>query len=243
MLNPLFKDYKTTCSINNPKDWALTFARTREYLVKLQDCAFNLGVCVPLDVDAKSLDLSPDIKFFPLDHFEYHFTRFHNEIHRGKKPKPDIIGGSCDIHHTVIVGEGIRVTVGPGGVKEQLRHVGNVIFGSRVYVGPFTLIQRGTFDSTVIGDGCKIDNHVTIGHNSIIGQNVVFATGAVLGGSVKIGSNSWIGLNSTIKNGVSICERVVIGAGAIVVKDITESGIYAGNPARKINELKEEWNF
>jgi acetyltransferase-like isoleucine patch superfamily enzyme len=49
----------------------------------------------------------------------------------------------------------------------------------------------------------------------------------------KIGNKVYIGSNSTILP-ISICDDVVIGAGSVVTKNITESGTYAGNPARKI---------
>jgi acetyltransferase-like isoleucine patch superfamily enzyme len=52
----------------------------------------------------------------------------------------------------------------------------------------------------------------------------------------RIGNGVSIGTNATILP-VTICDRVVIGAGAVVTKDITESGIYAGNPARLLRRL------
>jgi acetyltransferase-like isoleucine patch superfamily enzyme len=72
--------------------------------------------------------------------------------------------------------------------------------------------------------------------------NDLFATGAPAQGQsglwkpTTIGNHVSIGSNATILP-VSICDGVVIGAGAVVTKDILQPGIYAGNPARLIRPL------
>lgn len=89
---------------------------------------------------------------------------------------------------------------------------------------------------------------VSIGDECFIGHGVMFindmfATGGPAKGnkdlwrSTKIGNRVSIGSNVTILP-VNICDDVVIGAGAVVTKDIRTSGIYAGNPARKIRDFK-----
>jgi acetyltransferase-like isoleucine patch superfamily enzyme len=118
--------------------------------------------------------------------------------------------------------------------------------GSNCFVGPFVEIQAGA----VIGNNCKIQSHsficdlVTIGDNCFIGHGVMFVNdkfskgGPALGdrtlyGLTNIGNNVSIGSNATILP-VNICNGVVIGAGAVVTKDISVPGTYAGNPAKKI---------
>ncbi len=118
--------------------------------------------------------------------------------------------------------------------------------GDDCFVGPFTEIQKGV----VIGNRTRIQSHsficelVTIGDDCFIGHGVMFindtfSNGAPAGGdqskwkSTKIGNHVSIGSNATILP-VSICDGVVIGAGAVVTKDITEKGVYVGNPARKV---------
>lgn len=112
------------------------------------------------------------------------------------------------------------------------------------FIGPFVEIQR----SVTIGRRCKIQSHaficelVTIGDDCFISHgamfiNDLFATGGPAKGqrslwrSTSIGNHVSIGTNTTILP-VSICDHVVIGAGAVVTKDITCPGIYVGNPAR-----------
>lgn len=118
--------------------------------------------------------------------------------------------------------------------------------GEKTFIGPFVEIQK----SVSVGKNCKIQSHtficelVTIGDNCFIGHGVMFINDLFSGGgpaggnkdlwkTTQIGNHVSIGSNATILP-VSICDNVVIGAGAVVVKNITESGIYAGNPARKL---------
>mgnify|MGYP001430486096 FL=1 len=119
-------------------------------------------------------------------------------------------------------------------------------FGDNCFVGPFTEIQK----NVKIGNNTKIQSHsficelVSIGNNCFIGHGVVFINDKfeeikpAHGNKKKwlktrINSNVYIGSNSTILP-VSICSNVVIGAGSVVTKNITKSGKYAGNPAKKI---------
>ncbi len=121
--------------------------------------------------------------------------------------------------------------------------------GDHSFVGPFTEIQK----NVTIGKHCKIQSHsficelVTIGSHCFIGHGVMFvndlfnAGGPARGDVAKwketnIGNHVSIGSNTTILP-VSICDSVVIGAGSVVTKDITESGIYAGNPAKKLRSI------
>jgi acetyltransferase-like isoleucine patch superfamily enzyme len=122
----------------------------------------------------------------------------------------------------------------------------NCSLGDRVFVGPFVEIQK----NVEIGSDTRIQSHsficelVKIGSNCFIGHGVVFINDTFSGkkdqGSnhsswrpTKIGSHVYIGSNATILP-VSICDHVIIGAGAVVTKDILEPGTYAGNPAGRL---------
>lgn len=121
--------------------------------------------------------------------------------------------------------------------------------GEGCFIGPFVEIQR----SVRIGSFCKIQSHaficelVEIGDHCFISHgamfvNDLFQTGGPAGGkkelwkATRIGNHVSIGTNVTVLP-VRICDRVVVGAGAVVTKDITEPGIYVGNPARKLRGL------
>jgi acetyltransferase-like isoleucine patch superfamily enzyme len=121
--------------------------------------------------------------------------------------------------------------------------------GDEAFIGPFVEIQR----DAAVGKRTRVQSHaficelVTIGDDCFISHgamfiNDVFEFGGPAQGrrdlwrSTKIGNNVSIGTNSTILP-VTICDHVVIGAGSVVTKDITEPGIYAGNPARLLRKL------
>jgi len=121
--------------------------------------------------------------------------------------------------------------------------------GDDSFIGPFVEIQKGV----KIGRGCKIQSHaficelVTIGDNCFISHGVMFindtfSIGRPAGGNkklwkpTKVGNNVSIGTNATILP-VTIVDNVVIGAGAVVTKDILKAGMYVGNPIRFLREL------
>lgn len=114
------------------------------------------------------------------------------------------------------------------------------------FVGPFVEIQKGVS----IGARTKVQSHtficelVTIGEDCFVGHGVMFINDTFAGGgpaggrrelwkTTKIGNRVSIGSNATLLP-VSICDGAVIGAGAVVTRDIKEPGVYAGNPARKL---------
>lgn len=114
--------------------------------------------------------------------------------------------------------------------------------GDGSFIGPFVEIQKGA----LIGKRCRIQSHaficelVTIGDDCFISHGAMFINDTFTAGgptsepelwrSTNVGSGVSIGTNATIMP-VSICDRAVIGAGAVVTKDITEPGFYVGNPA------------
>ena len=116
--------------------------------------------------------------------------------------------------------------------------------GDACFVGPFVEIQKGV----KIGNNTRVQSHtficelVSIGNDCFVGHGVMFINDLFSDGapafsdeskwkSTRIGNNVSIGSNATILP-VNICDNVVIGAGAVVTKDIVKSGVYVGNPAR-----------
>ena len=121
--------------------------------------------------------------------------------------------------------------------------------GDGVAIGPFVEVQR----NARIGARTRIQSHafvcemVDIGEDCFIGHGVMFindtlSSGGPSGGdqskwnSTRLGDRVSIGSNATLLP-VTICSGSVVGAGSVVTRDITEPGIYAGNPARMIRRL------
>lgn len=122
--------------------------------------------------------------------------------------------------------------------------------GDDVFIGPFVEIQK----DVVIGARAKIQSHtficelVTLGEDCFIGHGVMFINDLFTAGGpargdkslwmhTNIGNHVSIGSNATILP-VKICDKVVIGAGAVVTRDIDKPGVYAGNPAKKIRNIE-----
>ncbi len=242
-MNPEILNFKGTCSVVNPKNEHATFARSRKYLKLLDGTELNLVVFVPKGIDTSGIDLG-NVKFAESDWFEYEFALLHNAINKGKFPVKSINESlGPKIHKTFHICDGIREVNAPDGSKVHFKHMGNVRIGKNVRIGPFSVLERAIFDSTIIENGVRIDMHCAIGHNSMIGENTVIASGVGVGGSAIIGKNCWIGGNSYIRNGVKVCDGTVVGCMSSVVKDIIEPGIYAGVPAKFIKPVSEGWNF
>lgn len=121
--------------------------------------------------------------------------------------------------------------------------------GDDCFIGPFVEIQRGV----VIGRRCRIQSHafvcelVTVGDDCFISHGAMFINDAFVTGGpaqgrrdlwrpTRLGNHVSVGTNATVLP-VSICDHAVIGAGAVVTKDLTEPGVYVGNPARLLRRL------
>jgi UDP-3-O-[3-hydroxymyristoyl] glucosamine N-acyltransferase len=111
---------------------------------------------------------------------------------------------------------------------------GSTIIGKDVNIGINSVIDNGSYRDTVIGKGTKIDNLCHIAHNALIGEHVLIIAGTVVGGSVEIGSYSYIGMNVSIKDHIKIGKHVIVGAGSVVIEDIPDYDVVAGNPAKSI---------
>jgi len=113
----------------------------------------------------------------------------------------------------------------------------SAVIGTEVVIGNGTVVMAGVVIncSSKIGKGCIINTSSSLDHDNVIEDFVHISPGANLAGTVRVGKGSWIGIGSVVSNNVHICNSCILGAGAVVVKDITEPGTYVGVPARKIN--------
>ena len=141
----------------------------------------------------------------------------------------------------VVCGDGVKI-VEPCNLYE-------CYLADHVFVGPFVEIQKGV----MVGARTKVQSHsfvcelVTIGEDCFIGHGVIFINDTFANGgpadgdlnkwkATRVGNHVSLGSNATIMP-VEICDYVIVGAGSVVTKDICESGVYAGNPCRKLREI------
>jgi sugar O-acyltransferase (sialic acid O-acetyltransferase NeuD family) len=111
---------------------------------------------------------------------------------------------------------------------------------------------------TAVGDNCfiledntiqpfvRIGNDVTlwsgnhVGHDSTIDDHVFVSSHVVISGHVHIGEYSFLGVNATLRNGISIAPRTLIGAGAVIMGDTVEGGVYIARPSQRIEKTSDQ---
>ncbi|WP_303784870.1 UDP-3-O-(3-hydroxymyristoyl)glucosamine N-acyltransferase [Azovibrio restrictus] len=108
----------------------------------------------------------------------------------------------------------------------KIPQVGRVVLGNDVEIGANTSIDRGALEDTVIGDGCKLDNQIQIGHNCIIGAHTVIAGCVGIAGSTRIGHHCAIGGAAMILGHLEIAPGTEISPGTMVMKSIPRGGKY-----------------
>ena len=154
-----------------------------------------------------------------------------------------IIGSHCIFHTNVSIGAdgfGYRPSDdGRGLVK--IPQIGNVIIGHYVEIGANSCVDRAKFSSTIVGDGCKIDNQVQIAHNSVMGRSCIMAGHSGLAGSVTLGDGVIIGGSASIKDHTTIHSGATVGAGSGVVGDIAAGKTVLGYPAQDARDMLKQW--
>jgi UDP-3-O-[3-hydroxymyristoyl] glucosamine N-acyltransferase len=152
------------------------------------------------------------------------------------------IGNDCILHPNSTVGAdgfGFRPCPERGLVK--IPQIGNVILGNGVEIGANSCVDRGKFSSTVLGDGCKIDNLVQIGHNSKLGRFCIMAGHSGLAGSVTLGNGVIIGGSASIKDHATIGDGATVGAGSGVTCDVPAGKVVLGYPAVDARDALKQW--
>ncbi len=160
------------------------------------------------------------------------------------------IGKNCRIYPNVVIYDntviGNNVTIHSGAIiaadgfgykyrnnqHVKVPHVGNVVIADHVEIGANTCIDRGALGSTSIGAGSKIDNLVQLGHNNIVGRNVIICGQSGISGSCTIGDGAVLAGSSGIADHVNIGQQAVVMARTGVAGDIKAGTQVFGSPAK-----------
>jgi UDP-3-O-[3-hydroxymyristoyl] glucosamine N-acyltransferase len=147
------------------------------------------------------------------------------------------LGERCLIHAGVRIGSDGFGYVPMKGVHQKIPHVGGCVIGNDVEIGANCTIDRGSIDTTVIGDGTKLDNLVHVAHNVRIGKLCLFAAGVGIAGSVRIGDGVVMAGQVGVSGHVTIGDGATLTAQAGVIADVPAKEIWGGYPARPHREM------
>ena len=143
-----------------------------------------------------------------------------------------VIGANCILHAGVVIGaDGFGFAPNAEGGFDKIPQLGNVVVGDNVEIGANSCIDRAKTDSTIIGNGVKLDNLIQIGHNVIIGDNTVSSAQMGIAGTSKVGANCFLAGQVGVADHVTIGDRVKIGAQSGIDKDVPDGEIRFGSPA------------
>lgn len=183
-----------------------------------------------------------------LDHNSYIIVGVFDETYEEEKPEKingiPLIGDLTDIQESMV----LVLAYGVNDKRKKLYlKYGNQVLKENL-IHPTALVEKYTrldYSNQIFAD-VYINSNVTIGENNIINSKVLLehevvigshthiSIGSVIGGRSVIGDNCFIGAGAVIIDKVSICDDVTIGANSAVIRNITQAGVYVGNPAKKI---------
>lgn len=148
------------------------------------------------------------------------------------------IGTDCLIQSSAVIGSDGFGYANERGKWIKIPQTGTVIIGNHVEIGACTCIDRGALDATVIEDNVIIDNLCQIAHNVHIGTGTAVAGGVIMAGSLHVGRYCLIGGASVINGHMEICDGVTITGMGMVMRPITEPGVYSSGIPLQPNK---EW--
>ncbi|MFL1895190.1 UDP-3-O-(3-hydroxymyristoyl)glucosamine N-acyltransferase [Aquimarina sp. 2-A2] len=215
-------------------------ATVHESVVLGKGCKIGAGCYVGKDVVlGDGVILYPNVSVFDDSKIGDHTVVWSGTVIRERS----IIGSYCIFHNNVSIGAdgfGYRPCEdGRGLVK--IEHIGNVVIGNGVEIGANSCVDRAKFSSTIIGDGCKIDNLVQIAHNCILGRSCIMAGHSGLAGSVTLGDGVVIGGSASIKDHTTIHSGATVGAGSGVMGDVAAGATVLGYPATEGRNMLKQW--
>jgi UDP-3-O-[3-hydroxymyristoyl] glucosamine N-acyltransferase len=162
-----------------------------------------------------------------------------------------VIMDNCIVFDNVIIGTDVLIKPGAqlglegfGFVRDEnnrfvaFPQLGSLEIENDVEIGPNTCIDKGALSVTKIRCGTKIGAFVKIAHNCEIGESCFIGAQVFIGGSSRIGNYNWIAPGVKIRDQINIGSNSICGLGSVVVKDIGDSELWMGSPARFIEKRK-----
>lgn len=163
-----------------------------------------------------------------------------------------VIGDRVIVHPNTVIGSDgfsfapdlMSVIAFTAEVKlSRVHSLGNVVIGDDVEIGAGSTIDRATLESTRIGSGTKIDNHVHIGHNVSIGESCLVCGKVGISGSVTVGNRVRIGGGAGIGDHLEIGDEAIVGAGSGVGSNVAPGTMVSGHPAVLHHRALERYHY
>jgi UDP-3-O-[3-hydroxymyristoyl] glucosamine N-acyltransferase len=142
-----------------------------------------------------------------------------------------VLGHRVILHSGTVIGSDGFGYVQHGGRHHKIPQLGNVVIEDDVELGANVTVDRGTFGSTRIKRGTKIDNQVQIAHNVVVGEDCILVAQVGIAGSTTIGNHVMIGGQTGLIDHIHVGDNVKIAAGSGVIRDIAPGSIVGGRPA------------
>jgi UDP-3-O-[3-hydroxymyristoyl] glucosamine N-acyltransferase len=163
----------------------------------------------------------------------------HVSMHPGAKILDRCVVGDYSILYagSVVGSDGFGYQVTSRGLR-KIPQIGIVRIGKHVELGANVTIDRAAFDETVIDDGAKLDNLVSIAHNVTVGKGCAILPQTCIGGSVRIGAGCLIGAQVVIRDNVVIGDRVKIVSKSGIMSNLEDGSVVAGVPAVPFTDWK-----
>ena len=150
-----------------------------------------------------------------------------------------VVGSRVVLHAGVVLGAygfGYHSSATGHEISAQL---GNVVIGDDVELGANTTIDRGTFDSTVVGDGTKMDDQVMIGHNCKIGKHNLLCSQVGIAGSCTTGDFVVMGGQVGLGDHINIGDGAMVGAKSGLMQDVKPNQQVQGVPGRPMRQAMQ----
>ncbi len=170
-----------------------------------------------------------------------------------------VIGRNCIIHSNVsiydhtTIGDNVIIQANSviGGEAfyfkrretywDKMESCGSTVIGNNVEIGALCTIDKGVSGATTVGDGCKFDNHIQVGHDSIIGKNVLIGAHSAIAGVTIIEDDCILWSKVAVNKDLVIGKGTVLLATSAVDKSVEPGKVLFGSPAidarRKWKEL------
>jgi len=153
----------------------------------------------------------------------------------------------CKIGHRVLINAGSAIGVdGFGyathkGVHHKIPQIGVVVIEDDVEIGSCCGIERGTLDDTIIGQGSKLGDLVTIGHGTKVGPHCLLVAQVGIAGSATLGHHCVVGGQAGVVGHITIGNNVTIGGRAGVINSVPDGRTVLGAPALEADEARRAY--